>query len=321
MRSGAECDRVGWPPDEMRTAKPKIALLLVSALAVFAAASCTHENCAGAMCAGPARFNLVLTESESGGAGISTGDLEGVAFALDSRREHVMASPSLAVKMAGDPFRLFPGKRLFVFPPGRTGVFDITATGGSMAAFTFRLVVGVLVPWPAYSSVLVRVGDIVVQQWGGGCDDGPPPALTAPAFHLIQDESAVSTSVVPPSLQFAFERRAYRVVQLIDWPVMQSRPYVGPCLPAGFPRYPLMQSAGGESATCSWDIAADDSQAQVLAFYKSQLDQGDWRIVSVNGSTIAFRLRDNYGFRGVVTVYSNGIVHVYLAAGPPTTCY
>jgi hypothetical protein len=80
-----------------------------------------------------------------------------------------------------------------------------------------------------------------------------------------------------------------------------------------------MQWMGGLSPTCTWDIAANDSQSQVLAFYKSQLDQGDWRIVSVEGSTIAFRR--NYGYQGVVTVYSNGIVHVYIAAGPPTTCF
>jgi hypothetical protein len=121
----------------MRTANLKITLLLVSALGVFAAASCIHEPCAGATCAAPARFDLVLTESDSGGAGISTGELSGVAFALDSGREHVTTSPSLAVKMADDTYRQFPDKRLFVFPPGRTGVFEITATGGSMAAFTF----------------------------------------------------------------------------------------------------------------------------------------------------------------------------------------
>jgi hypothetical protein len=303
----------------LRTASLKTAVLLVSTLGVVAAASCVHSDCAAATCVSSPRFNLVLTESDSGGAGISTGGLSGVAFALDNRRDHMTTSPKLAVTTPGDPYHLFEGRQLFVIPPEHKGVFDVTATGGSMAAFTFHLVVGAL--YPPWSSVPVHVGDIVVQQWGGGCGDGPPPALPAPAFDLIQDGYTGSTNLVPARLQFAYTRRAYRVVQLTDWPVMPSRPYVGPCLPAGFPRYPLMQSTGGESATCSWDIAANDSQAQVLAFYKSQLDQGDWRIVSVNGSTIAFSLRDNYGFRGVVTVYSNGIVHVYLAAGPPTTCY
>jgi hypothetical protein len=310
----------------MRTANLKIALLLVSALGVFAAASCIHENCAGATCAAPARFNLVLTESDSGGAGISTGELSGVAFALDSGREHVTTSPSLAVKMADDTYRQFPDKRLFVFPPGRTGVFEITATGGSMAAFTFHLVVGVLLPWPAYSSVNVRVGDIVVQQWGGGCGDGPPPALAAPAFDLIEDASPGSTTLVPASLQFALKRRAYRVVQLTGWPVPSATPYVfAKCLPVGFPRYPLMTYPGGKSPTCSWDVPSNDSEEHVFTFYKAQLNQGEWRIASIEGSTITFTERLNYGFGGTVTVDSTGTVHVTAGAsessnGPWTIC-
>jgi hypothetical protein len=305
----------------IRSTQVNAAVLVICTFGLVVVASCDGERCTGANCALPPRFDLVVTESDSGGAGISTGAWSGVAFVLDSRRHQMATTPRLAVPQSGDSYRQFPGKSLFIVYPTRSGVFDVTATGGGMAAFTFHLVVGV--SYPPWFSVVVHVGDIVVQEWGGGCGDGPPPALAAPAFALIQDESAVSTSVVRASLQFAFKRRAYRVLQLTGWPAPPSAtPYApGVCLPASFPRYPLMQYSGAVSATCSWDIAANDAQAPVLAFYKSQLDQGDWRIVSLDGSTIAFRLRDNYGFRGVVTVYSNGIVHVYVAAGPPTTCF
>jgi hypothetical protein len=267
----------------------------------------------------------VLTESDSGGSGISAGPF-GTGFALDSRRDHVATSPKIDVRLAHDIYRQFPGMLLFVFPSGPSGVFDVTATGEGMAPFTFHLVVGILLPYPAYSSVAVKVGDIVAQQWDVGCGEAPPPPLTAPVFELVQDESAVSTTVVPATLQFTFNRRAYRVLQLTGWPVPSATPYVfGPCLPVGFPRYPLMTFPGSKSPTCTWDIPSNDSETHVFAFYETQLNQGDWRITSQEGSTITFREQMNYAFGGTVTVDSSGNVHVTAgfsdsSNGPYTIC-
>jgi hypothetical protein len=312
----------------------RIAVLLVSTLGVFAAAACA-QHCPGAgACALPPRFDLVVTESDSGGAGISTGDFSGVAFVLDSRRNKLVTSPPLAVTRDRDPYKQFPGRSLFIFYPaellngrwvGLTGVFDVTATGGGMAPFTFHLVVGVALQSPSYSSVAVNPGDLVVQEWNEACGDPPPPGLAAPAFELVQGEFSVTRTLVPASLQFTFKRRAYRVLQLTGWPVPSARPYAGICVPDGFPRYPSMVSAGGASGTCSRDIATNDSEEHVLAFYKTQLNQGAWRIVSVDGSIISFRYAPNsvltmYPDGHVLTVYPDGHVHLYIATGPYTSC-
>jgi hypothetical protein len=303
----------------LRTAGVRIGVLLVSTLGVFAAAACTQHCPEAGACAMPPRFDLVVTEADSGGAGISTGDFSGVAFVLDRRRDRLATTPSLAVIQSGDSYRQFPGTSLFIFSPKTSGVFDLTATGGGMAPFTVRLVVGVVLPSPAYSSVAVNPGDVVVQEWNEACGDPPPPALAAPAFELVQGEFSVTRTLVPASLQFTFKRRAYRVLSLTGWPVPSATPYAGICVPDGFPRYPSMMSPGGESRTCSWDIPTNDSEEHVLAFYKTLLNQGAWRIVSVDGSIISFRA--DYRPGGVLTVYPDGHVHLYVAAGPPTTCY
>lgn len=331
---GAQNDAEGRLVQMMRTAKLNAAVVVVSMLGLVAAASCDGERCSAANCALPPRFDLVVSESESGGAGISTGDFSGVAFVLDSRRNKLVTSPPLAVTRDRDPYKQFPGRSLFIFYPAellngrwvdRTGLFDVTATGGGMAPFTFHLVVGVALWSPSYSSVAVNPGDLVVQEWNEACGDPTPPALAAPAFELVQGEFSVTRTLVPASLQFTFKRRAYRVLQLTGWPVPSARPYAGICVPEGFPRYPSMVSAGGESGTCSRDIATNDSEEHVLAFYKTQLNQGAWRIVSVNGSIISFRYAPDgvltmYPDGHELTVYPDGHVHLYIAKGPYTSC-
>ncbi len=298
---------------------------MVCTLGLVVVASCDGERCPAASCSQPPRFDLVVTESDSGGAGISTGAWSGVAFVLDSRRHQLATTPRLAVPQSGDSYRQFPGKSLFIVYPNASGVFDIAATGGGMAAFTFHLVVGV--GYPPWFTVHVHVGDIVVQDWNAACGDGPPPALTTPAFELVQGEFLVTGTLVPASLQFNFKRRAYRVLQLTGWPAPPSEtPYVpARCLPTGFPRYPLMTYPGGKSPTCTWDIPANDSGENVFKFYKAQLNQGEWRIVSIEGSTITFTDHLNYIFGGTVTVNSSGNVHVTVGVsdssnGPWTFC-
>jgi hypothetical protein len=163
-------------------------------------------------------YDLVLSESDSGSAGVSTG--EGVAFVLDRRRNHLWTSPRLDFK-TDDAANQFRGKHLFALPPGKWGVFDVTATGAGMAPFTYHLVVGVLAPRSYWSPLSVlHVGDIVVQQWGGGggCVSEPPQALVTPTFELLQ------SGVLAPSLQFGLTRRAYRAVRLGSQTVSVDEP-------------------------------------------------------------------------------------------------
>jgi hypothetical protein len=324
---GAQNDADGRLVEMMRTAKLNAAVLVVCTLGLVAVASCQGERCPAANCALPPRFDLVVTESDSGGAGISTGDFSGVAFVLDSRRNKLVTTPPLALTRDRDPYKQFPGRSLFIFYPaelrngrwvGLTGAYDVTATGGGKAPFTFHLVVGLLLPYKDQSPVAVNPGDVVVQEWNEACGDPTPPALAAPAFELVQGESSVTRTLVPASLQFTFKRRAYRALSLTGWSVLSATPSAGICVPDGFPRYPSMTSVGGMSSTCSWDIPTNDSEEHVLAFYKTQLNQGPWRIVSVDGSIISLRSDDVD--HGVLTVFADGHVHLYIATGPYTTC-
>jgi hypothetical protein len=303
----------------MRTASLNVAVLLVCTLGLVVVASCDGERCPAANCSLPPRFDLVVTESDSGEAGISIGAWSGIAFVLDRRRDQLATTaPRLAVTQSGDIYRQFPGNSLFIFYPRTSGVFDVTATGGGLALFTFHLVVGYLLPYTGHSSVAVNPGDVVVQEWNEACGDPPPPALAAPAFELVQGEFSVTRTLVPASLQFTFKRRAYRALSLTGWSAPSATPYAGICVPDGFPRYPSMVSAGGKSTNCSWDIPTNDSEGHVLAFYKTHLNQGGWRIVSADGSIISFSA--DFADHGVLTVYPDGHVHLYIATGPYTTC-
>jgi hypothetical protein len=100
------------------------------------------------------------------------------------------------------------------------------------------------------------------------------------------------------------------------------------CLPLDFPRYPLAQSAGGVLPVCTWNMASNDSQAQVVAFYKSRLNRGDWRVISTKESapfppaaktaTITFARRSDPAIGGTLEVDSDGDFRVYINVGAPT---
>jgi hypothetical protein len=100
------------------------------------------------------------------------------------------------------------------------------------------------------------------------------------------------------------------------------------CLPLDFPRYPLAQTAGGVLPVCTWKMYTTDSQAHVMAFYKSRLNRGDWRIVSTRESMpfpptattarITFARRSNPAIGGTLDVYSSGDFRVYINVAAPT---
>jgi hypothetical protein len=194
----------------------KISLVLASIVASALAVACGG----GGQCFGesngcgpqvyqapPPVYDLVLTEADSGLVGVSGGG--GVAFMLDGRRDSLITSPALVVKRIDDPQKQFPGKQAFALPADQYGVFDVTATGAGLAAFTFHVVIGRTLPirWP-HVTVLHR-GDLVVQE----LLDNPPP-LRSPTFDLVQDAVAIGTAGQLPGVSPTFPRRAYRAAEL-----------------------------------------------------------------------------------------------------------
>jgi hypothetical protein len=81
----------------------------------------------------------------------------------------------------------------------------------------------------------------------------------------------------------------------------------GVCLANDFPRYPLAQTVSEISQPCQVDMVSKDSQTQITAFYRTRLDQGDWRVGSVKGSSITFSRRSNPAIGGTVDVRPDGI--------------
>jgi hypothetical protein len=90
------------------------AMILASVLTVACGPVVEHCSAAGAMCAAPPSYDLVLTEADSGKAGISMGG--GVAFLLDGGHSRLVTTPALAVTTLDDPYKQFPGKHAFSLP-------------------------------------------------------------------------------------------------------------------------------------------------------------------------------------------------------------
>ncbi len=84
------------------------------------------------------------------------------------------------------------------------------------------------------------------------------------------------------------------------------------CLADDFPRYPLAQTVSEKRPTCQVDLVSTDSQSQIAAFYRTRLDQGDWRVVSVNGFSVAFSRRSNPAIGGTVDAQPGGGIRVQL---------
>jgi hypothetical protein len=191
----------------------KAALVLTAIVASVLAVACGGGDRATSAGAGaqlykapPALYDLVLTEADSGRAGISGG--RGVAFLLDGRRDNLMTLPALAVKRIDDPHKQFPGKRAFGLPADQYGVFDVIASGAGMAAFTFHLVIGRTLPiqWPQVT-VLHR-GDVVVQEVYV-----QPDRLRGPTFDLLLDAMTIGSEGQLLENRPALIRRAYRAAQ------------------------------------------------------------------------------------------------------------
>ncbi len=84
------------------------------------------------------------------------------------------------------------------------------------------------------------------------------------------------------------------------------------CLPHDFPRYPLAHTgASSGDGPCQLYMEYTDSSTQVLAFYRSRLNEGDWRVMSVAGDIITFTRRSTLAIGGSVEIGS-GAIHIQL---------
>jgi hypothetical protein len=87
------------------------------------------------------------------------------------------------------------------------------------------------------------------------------------------------------------------------------------CLPADFPRYQgasttglhVFNGTGGSSCDMVFDSA--DSASQVGDFYTSQLDQGNWHVLSASRAdgTITFQRRSDPGVHGRMQILGRGV--------------
>jgi hypothetical protein len=185
------------------------ALVVASAVAVLVAGCAgTGEHCSapGVACAGPASYDLVVTEADSGKVGISTGSR--IAFLLDGSRDQLTASPSVEVSKLSDPYGQFQGQHAFAIQTSMMGIFDVTATSKQRAPFKFHLVVGL----GMHGLTVVHLGDLVIEEHDAG--DSAPAPLLMPTFELVQDSVATGTRGQLLKGQPSPIRRAYRAKAL-----------------------------------------------------------------------------------------------------------
>jgi hypothetical protein len=182
-------------------------MLPLAAFVVSCLTFACGEHCGnpGATCSTAPFYDLVLTEADSGKAGITLGG--GVAFLLDGRRDRLVTSPVVTVHPLGDPLKQFPGMHAFAIYGGLAGVFDVTATGPGLAPFTFHLVAGGLLQT---GFTVLKPGALVVQEYPPAAQ---PTDLRSPTFELVQDAVAVGFKGGLLSQTPAPTRRAYRAAQ------------------------------------------------------------------------------------------------------------
>lgn len=183
------------------------ALLVLAAIVTSFLTFACGEPCGnpGATCSTSPSYDLVLTEADSGKAGIS---LDGaVAFLLDSRRDRLVTSPVVVVHPINDPLNQFPGMHAFAIYGGLAGLFDVTATGAGITPFTFHLVAGRLLQT---GFRVLKPGDLVVQEYPPAAQ---PTDLRSPTFELVQDAVTVGSKGGLLSHTPTPTRRAYRAAQ------------------------------------------------------------------------------------------------------------
>jgi hypothetical protein len=84
------------------------------------------------------------------------------------------------------------------------------------------------------------------------------------------------------------------------------------CLGDDFPRSPLAQTVSENRQRCQVDMVSKDSQGQIVDFYRTHLNDGDWRVVSVKGWSITFSRRSNPAIGGTLDAQPGGGIHVQM---------
>ena len=85
------------------------------------------------------------------------------------------------------------------------------------------------------------------------------------------------------------------------------------CLPSDFPSYPGATVSSentffGTTKRCTIVLESDDGVAAVTAFYRQQLDTGDWTITSSDPASgqFSFRLRSRSQTFGTISLLGRG---------------
>ncbi len=98
------------------------------------------------------------------------------------------------------------------------------------------------------------------------------------------------------------------LVAIIVSVVSQYQIGASTCLPRDFPTYPGASSSidvayTGSTPDCFMELHMKDPETTIAQFYESQLNAGDWRTNSVNGSTgkITFERRSKSQTSGTVS--------------------
>jgi hypothetical protein len=74
--------------------------------------------------------------------------------------------------------------------------------------------------------------------------------------------------------------------------------FTATCLPLSFPMYPgaefggQSKDVGGGSSACHVVFVSNDSVAAVTAFYKRELNTGNWQVTSSSAGQVGFRLKN-----------------------------
>jgi hypothetical protein len=212
------------------------------------------------------------------------------ARALGAQRVHyadrvVVADPSPSLF-----FQFVEGEKEYPSPqsPFVAGAGDAVTFGvGSRIAIVF-MSDQVQVSWTANpSDAVIRLPD---------ADVGPqPPGATLVPFRIMTEGRA--------SLQL---RTAATTIPV----AIDSGGAI--CLGDDFPRYPLAQTVSEIRQPCQVDMVSRDSQSQIVAFYRTHLSEGDWRVVSVKGWSITFSRRTNPAIGGTLDAQPGAGIHVQM---------
>jgi hypothetical protein len=143
----------------------------------------------------------------------------------------------------------------------------------------------------------VQPADAVVRLRDSDIGPQPPGATLVPFRVMVEGDVSLKVRTSRPSSA---------------WVTISIQSGGRTCLPSDFPRYPLAYTAASSGdGPCQLYMQYTDSSTQVLAFYRSRLNEGDWRVISVASAVVMFTRRSNLAIGGSVEIGS-GAIHIQL---------